>query len=583
MKENTLYDKKFYETNQKDLEASQIIMSYVYNKLKPKSVVDFGCGSGTWLSSVEKLGCNDILGLDGGYINREWLLFDEKKFMAADLTKKIDLSKKYDLAISLEVAEHILEEYSEIYLQNLTKASDIILFSAAIPHQDGTNHVNEQYPSYWIRKFEKYDYVPYDALRWKFWNNEKIAFWYRQNIMFFCKKDKINELEKLFPIGEMPTDLVHPIRLQNLYADDTEKIKKLELECEKANQDIKNLSIKSEKIQKEIEANQEYINELEKRIKPKVSIVVPVFNVKDYLRECLDSILNQTLYEIEVLCGDGGSNDGSLEILREYEKKDKRVKVISREGSGYGQSVNECMDIARGEYIGLVESDDKIDEKMYETLFYIAKANDLDWIKSDIYHYYSGMPKDEQLVRESITYGADFYNQILNPQIDIRPFRTALHTWAGLYKRDFLNKHHIRHHETPGGSYQDVGFHLKTLYYAQRVYFIENPFYCWRQDNPGSSIHYNASKLIEKSFKEWDLNKQFLEQSFDTTDRMWSSFNYRRYYSYLWTIEMANELKDEATEIARKELTEAYDEGKFAKEFFNEDEWKKVLKFLKVK
>lgn len=122
MKENTLYDKKFYETNQKDLEASQIIMSYVYNKLKPKSVVDFGCGSGTWLSSVEKLGCNDILGLDGDYINREWLLFDEKKFMAADLTKKIDLSKKYDLAISLEVAEHILEEYSEIYLQNLTKA-----------------------------------------------------------------------------------------------------------------------------------------------------------------------------------------------------------------------------------------------------------------------------------------------------------------------------------------------------------------------------------------------------------------------------------------------------------------------------
>ena len=139
--------------------------------------------------------------------------------------------------------------------------------------------------------------------------------------------------------------------------------------------------------------------------------------MKNFLRECLDSILGQTLEDIEVLCGDGGSNDGSLEILREYEKNDKRVKVISREGSGYGQSVNECMDIARGEYIGLVESDDKVDKNMYETLYNIAKDHNLDWVKSDIYHYYSGMPENEQLVRESITYGADFYNQILNPQL----------------------------------------------------------------------------------------------------------------------------------------------------------------------
>lgn len=581
-KENELYNQKFYETNQKDLNASLKIMTYIYNKLKPKSVVDFGCGSGTWLSSVEKLGCKDIIGLDGDYVNKEWLLFDSKKFIAIDLREKVDLSRKFDLAISLEVAEHISEEFSEIYLQNLTNASDIILFSAAIPYQDGTNHVNEQYPSYWIKKFEKYDYVPYDALRWKFWNDESIAFWYRQNIMFFCKKNRLNELKKMFPIGDMPTDLVHPVRLENLYFDDLHKLKQIEEKYEDANKTINELTSQNLIANQKIKDDENYINELEKNVKPKVSIVVPVFNVKNFLRECLDSILGQTLEDIEVLCGDGGSNDGSLEILREYEKSDKRVKVISREGSGYGQSVNECMDIARGEYIGLVESDDKVDKNMYETLYNIAKDNNLDWVKSDIYHYYSGMPENEQLVRESITYGADFYNQILNPQIDIRPYRTALHTWAGIYKKEFLNKHHIRHHETPGGSYQDVGFHLKTLYYAERVCFIESPFYCWRQDNPGSSIHYNASKLIEKSFKEWELNKQFLESSLDTNERMWGSFNYRRYYSYKWTIELANDLEEEATEYARKELLEAYENGKVIKDFFSKDEWKEFLEFLKV-
>ena len=93
---------------------------------------------------------------------------------------------------------------------------------------------------------------------------------------------------------------------------------------------------------------------------PKVTIIVPVFNVKTYLAECLDSILNQTLTEIEIICGDGGSNDGSLDILYDYEKRDSRIKVITKEKSGYGQSVNDCMNMAKGEYIGIVESDDVV-------------------------------------------------------------------------------------------------------------------------------------------------------------------------------------------------------------------------------
>ena len=316
-------------------------------------------------------------------------------------------------------------------------------------------------------------------------------------------------------------------------------------------------------------------------IKPKVSIIVPVYNVKSFLKECLDSILNQTLKDIEVLCGDGGSTDGSLQILREYEKKDNRVKVITRDKSGYGQSVNECMDMARGEYIGIVESDDCVKENMYETLYNVAKANNLDWIRSDIFLYYSGLPEDEQLVKESITYGKNIYNKVLNPQKDIEPFKTGLRTWSGIYKKTFLNLYQIRHHETPGGSYQDVGFYLKTLYDAKRVYFLNKAFYMWRQDNPESSIHYNSKKLVEKSVAEWNLNKQYLSLRKNVTKRMWGSFNYRRYYSYLWTISLAEgNDKVEIIKFARKELKNALKNNQIDKTFFDNDEWHKFKKFI---
>lgn len=311
-----------------------------------------------------------------------------------------------------------------------------------------------------------------------------------------------------------------------------------------------------------------------------VSVIVPVFNVGEYLRECLDSILNQTINNIEIICGDGGSTDGSLEILKEYEKKDNRITVISKKGSGYGQSVNECIDIAKGEYIGIVESDDKINKTMYEKLYKVASKYELDWVKSDIYFYYSKMEKEHQLGRESITYGKRIYNKVLNPQTDVRPYKSALHTWAGIYKKEFLTKYSINHNETQGGAYQDVGFYLKTLYYAKKVYFIKEPLYYWRQDNPGSSIHYNEKKLIENSFHEWKLNEDYLYANNVKNLMMWGSFNYRRYYSYLWTIDMSGKYKNEVIKKAKEDLRDAYDKGLVVKKFFSYTEWRKFKKFI---
>ncbi len=315
---------------------------------------------------------------------------------------------------------------------------------------------------------------------------------------------------------------------------------------------------------------------------PKVSIIVPVFNVEKYLGECLDSILCQTLEDIEIICGDGGSTDGSLDIIKEYAAKDPRVRYITKERSGYGQSMNDCVRMAQGEYIGIVESDDKVAGNTYERLYSVAKENDLDWVRGDIYYYYSEKPEPEQLVRESIIYGNDFYNQVLDPQTDYRPYKSGLRTWSGIYKRSFLVDNDIWHNETPGGSYQDVGFYLKTLYYATRVYFVDEPFYMWRQDNPNSSIHYDEKKLADKSFNEWNLNLEYL-RSHNLGKRAYASYNYRRFFSYRWTIEMTSgDLQKTVSERARSELSAAMDAGEIDRGFFSDDEWDQLDTFIRT-
>lgn len=307
---------------------------------------------------------------------------------------------------------------------------------------------------------------------------------------------------------------------------------------------------------------------------PRVSVIVPVFNVEKYLRECLDSILAQTLPDLEIICGDGGSTDGSLEVIQEYAEKDPRVSYITKKRSGYGQSVNECIDRAKGEYIGIVESDDAVEADMFETLYNLAKKHDLDWIRGDIYFYYSDRPRGKQLERESIIYDCDFYNRVLNPQADYRPYKSGLRTWSGIYKSIFLREYDIRHSETPGGSFQDVGFYLKTLYYAKRVYFVNQTFYKWRQDNPGSSVHYNSAKLVEKSLNEWKLNQQYLDEHPNIGSRAYASYNYRKFFSYRWTIDMAEgEDKLIVQRRGAEEFSNALKRGEIDRGFFDEREW----------
>lgn len=236
--------------------------------------------------------------------------------------------------------------------------------------------------------------------------------------------------------------------------------------------------------------------------KAKVSVVLPIYNAEPYLRECLDSVVNQTLKDIEIICVNDGSTDNSLEIIKEYAQKDIRIRYIDKPNAGYGQTMNCGMDLATGEYIGIVEPDDFIKPEMYETLYNKAKEFDLDIVKSD-YTAFSNTKKQYVSIMPQ-----NAYNKILSIKKDKNTLGFTLNP-TGIFKRSFLRKYNILFNETPGASHQDIGFWILTTFYAQHIYFIPNSFYMYRQDNIDSSMNSYANPNI--MFNEYDFARKHLE------------------------------------------------------------------------
>lgn len=210
-----IYDENFYRSQmQESYDSAKEVISYMRGGeglfTDIESIIDVGCGVGTWLKAWADAKPNlKYFGIDGNGVEES--LF----YIAKDYYKQVDLTadandifrnvmqnipesdkKPFDLAESLEVAEHLEKQYAENFIKLLTMFSDIVLFSAAIPHQEGTEHINEQPPKYWADLFAKFDYVCFDILRKKIWNNEKIGFWYRQNLLLFVHKSKTHLFEE---------------------------------------------------------------------------------------------------------------------------------------------------------------------------------------------------------------------------------------------------------------------------------------------------------------------------------------------------------------------------------------------------
>lgn len=198
--------KYIHDEEMHNLSSPNEIVPEIIKLLNPKSVVDIGCGLGTFLYCFKERGVKDVLGIDGSWVNRKVLdkYLSKDEFIEMNLEEEFHLPKKYDLAISLEVAEHISEKSADIFVANLISSGKIILFSAAIPFQGGQNHINEQWIAYWEAKFLKHNYVVHDILKPIFWDNPNIFWWYKQNMVIvapigfkFNRKISQNELNNL--------------------------------------------------------------------------------------------------------------------------------------------------------------------------------------------------------------------------------------------------------------------------------------------------------------------------------------------------------------------------------------------------
>jgi len=198
------YDRKFYAQQQEgSLRSAQIYFSHLLEYIKPISTVDFGCGAGTWLTALAEQGVADIMGLDGCWVNGIDKASDRFRFMAVDLNNPPLLDKHYDLALSLEVAEHLDPASSERFIDAITHASDTVLFGAAYIRQPGENHVNCRKHSYWAGLFLDRGYDVFDLFRPVFWGDKQVEPWYRQNTFLYIKKNSPNFL-KLKDAGIQP-------------------------------------------------------------------------------------------------------------------------------------------------------------------------------------------------------------------------------------------------------------------------------------------------------------------------------------------------------------------------------------------
>ena len=309
---------------------------------------------------------------------------------------------------------------------------------------------------------------------------------------------------------------------------------------------------------------------------PKVSVVLPIYNSSQYLREALDSVVNQTLNDIEIICVNDGSTDNSLDIVNEYAARDKRIIVINKTNSGYGHSMNKGIDAAAGEYLGILESDDFLELTMFEDLYEIAVKNNLDTVKADFYRFTKGDDGNMNLDYIKIDKDFNIGGKVYNPSENAKDITNILvNTWAGIYRLSFLRDHNIRHNETPGASFQDNGFFWQVQIYANRAMLVNKPYYYCRRDNPNSSVK-DATKVWAMS-REFDFIRDILMRDED----VWSRFKYfywrYKYWSYNFTESLIeNKFKHDFIMRVSKEYNRALESEELSVKVFSVREWSKI-------
>lgn len=257
------------------------------------------------------------------------------------------------------------------------------------------------------------------------------------------------------------------------------------------------------------------------RMQVKVSIIMPSLNVVNYIEESVKSAMNQTLREIEIICIDAGSDDGTWERLSDLIKMDERIVLCHSDIKSYGYQVNMGIDMARGEYIAILETDDYADSKMYEQLYRAAVERDCDYVKSDCFAYWTQDNGERFFFKKRTFLKGELYDELIEPKKYFKVATDDWYLWSGIYKKEFLTKNRIKLSETPGAAFQDIGFIFQTNAYAKRAVYIREAYYRYCVDREGASS--NSGRGLRYSYQEFDRLCRMMESVNETDHEILSA------------------------------------------------------------
>lgn len=301
---------------------------------------------------------------------------------------------------------------------------------------------------------------------------------------------------------------------------------------------------------------------------PAVSVLIPCYNAEKYLRQCLDSVVGQTLKDLEILCINDGSTDSTLSIMREYAARDSRIRILDKPNSGYGDSMNKALDMATGEYLGLVESDDWADAKMFEALYLAAKEYDCDMVKSNFYDYLGGSSTLHEIILPQDA------GVLLRPLERNAIFSSTCYIWTALYRRSWLKEQNIRFLPTPGASYQDTSFNFKALACARRAWFLREAFLHYRRDNANSSVF--SSGKAYSICEEYHEIERFIGERKEFSCLL-PVAQKMKYQSYFWNFRrLPIPIDREFGYRAASEFAEAFRLGLVDKSLFKSKHYKRL-------
>lgn len=262
-----------------------------------------------------------------------------------------------------------------------------------------------------------------------------------------------------------------------------------------------------------------------------ITVIIPVHNSEKYLRECIESVLDQGEWEKEVLCIDSGKDDASFEIIDEMRKRDGCIKYIFDENTSYGHKINTGIKHAKGRYIAILEADDMMSPHMLDKLYSVAEQYDADVVDADFYQMFSY--KDKNYFNPVKKYAdSAVYNCLIECGDGIFEKTDFKAIWTAIYKRDFLINQNIQLNESEGASFQDSSFIVLVNMFAKRIYHLDIPFYKYRIDNSGSSV--KSEKKVFEIIGEYEFLKNDLLKRGTLDRKKWVLYYKSKYDAFYW-------------------------------------------------